>query len=293
MKKISQACLKNYSGFKTGGKAEVLLKINRRDELEKAADYLVGISFSILGKGYNTLISDRGVKGGIIVLDGEFQAIEAENCAIKAGAALSISRLLSFSWRQGLGGLEFLAGIPGTLGGALKTNCGAFGRSMSELKGSMEVYDLKRKERKIISFAEASFTYRGCRLPPEMLITGAKLSLKRADKSDILHKIKANANKKALTQPVNKKSCGCIFKNPAPGEAAGRLIEKAGMKGLNIGGAQVSSLHANFIINKNGATSEDIWKLIKKIREKVKSKWGINLEREIQLLGFTEVVGND
>ncbi len=293
MKVYRQADLKKYSGFNTGGFAERLYKINTKAELKKVFEKIAGQDFHILGQGFNTLIKEVTITTPVLVLEGNFKTIELNGCCITAGAGASLSRILRAAAGNSMTGLECLAGVPGTAGGAVMTNCGAFGKSFAEFLKNIEVFNTSSKSFENIAPASCSFGYRRCGLDRKNIITEIKLGLKRADKSDIIHNIKKCAEKKSRTQPVDKKSCGCIFKNPPAGPTAGKIIEDAGLKGSKIGGAVVSEKHANYIINDGAATSGDILELIKEIKKQVKSKFSVNLQTEIDFLGFSPEELND
>ncbi len=287
MRIINKADLRKYSGFNTGGRAEKLAEIYTKVELKKFFAEITGGNFFVIGRGFNTLINEDLIKDSIIVLKNNFEKIELRDGYLIAGAGASLGKILRISAENALGGLEFLAGIPGTAGGAVKTNCGAFGESFAGLLAEIEVFDTSTGFFENITPESCSFSYRSCGLDSKKIITEIKLSLKRADKSDIIHNITEYAEKKSRTQPLNKKSCGCVFKNPPSGPPAGQIIEEAGLKGLKIGGALVSRKHANYIINDGTASSFDILKLIKEIKKQVKSNFSVELETEIGFLGFS------
>ncbi|MGM0567736.1 MAG: UDP-N-acetylmuramate dehydrogenase [Elusimicrobiota bacterium] len=285
MKVFPDACLKKYSGFKTGGKADFLVKAGSRDDLKKIVAEFCPKPISVIGRGFNTLISERGVKGVVVVLKRDFTQISAHGSSIRAGGGALLPRILDRACNLGLSGLEFLAGVPGTAGGALITNCGACGHSLGDFVHSIEVFDCRSAGFRNLSFSEVEFSYRNASIPGKMFVTAIELGLKTEDKNYILQKIRENMDRKAKSQPLFEKSCGCIFKNPLRGPSAGELIEKCGMKGARVGGAEVSFKHANFIINKGSATSKDILALIKKIKKAVNKKYGVELHTEIKFMG--------
>ncbi len=290
MKELYDTGLSEYSGFGCGGKAELLIEIENKDELEKniIAFRESGKKWYLLGKGYNTLISDSGVKGAVLVLKGLFckLSLDSDNSTIIAGSGTVLQKLLKYSIDNELEGFEFLAGIPGTVGGAVFNNVGTPEGGIGDMVKNIEVFNIEKKGYERISKEELDFGYRKSNIPRKKIITEVVFHLKTGNKTDIIKKIKDNYNLKNRKQPVNEKSCGCIFKNPADGQvSSAKLIEMAGLKGFSIGGAQVSKVHANYIINNNGATSKDIWDLIHHIRYSVKKEFNEDLELEINLLG--------
>lgn len=277
-----------YSGYRSGGNAEILIEVDNRDELKNELLKLknAGINWHVLGMGYNTLISDKGIDGAIIRLKDEFCKVKAENASIIAGAGIPMNKLLRFCIENDLEGFEFAAGIPGTLGGSIINNSGANKKSIANCIGLIEIFNTDTFKYGEISPDDACFGYRESFFAENMIITGAIIDLKRGNKINIIKKIKNNINIKTKNQPVTEKSCGCVFKNPVKGNySAAELIDMSGLKGSVVGDAEVSRQHANFIINKKNASSSDIWELIKKIRETVVEKFDVFLELEINLLG--------
>jgi UDP-N-acetylmuramate dehydrogenase len=288
MKKYYDAPLDKYSGYRCGGNAEMLIEVEDRNDLQNVISDLKKDNYKwcLLGKGYNTLISDKGVAGAVLRLKGDFGDIEMKDNYIKTGAGVDLARLLKVSVENELSGLEFLAGIPGTIGAAVYGNCGTKKESVGDLISEIEIYDTVSGLFKRLENKDVGFGYRNCSLAGNIIVTEAVFKLKTDNKTDIINKIRQNIELKNSRQPVSSKSCGCVFKNPDNGRtAAAELIQSAGLSGMSIGGAQVSDLHVNFIVNKNNATSSDIWELIKKIRNIIKDKYGIELELEINLLG--------
>ncbi len=293
--KIKQICsntrfnvaLAPYTTFRIGGKAWALCEAVNLKELRELVAYLniEHIPYFVLGNGSNILVSDSGFRGVVIRLKGEFEKLNSKKDGlIIAGAGVSISRLLRYCVENGLGGLEFLAGIPGTVGGALFMNAGAFGGEIADKVAEVMIVnpsgDVILKERK-----ELNFSYRKMHLNKGAVITTVSFSLEACNKEEIKNRISFYIQRKKQSQPVNCLSAGCVFKNPE-GDYAGALIEKAGLKGKRIGDAIVSEIHANFIINKGNSSASDVMALINLIKNKVKAKDGIELEPEIQFLGF-------
>lgn len=288
MKKIIDADLSKYSGFRCGGSADILIEVENKYELKDAINSMEKEkkNWYFLGKGYNTLISDKGVRGVVLILGGSFSDITIKENCIVAGAGASLGEILKISVEKELAGLEFLAGIPGTVGGAIAGNSGTSKRSISDVVQEIEIFKSSTNSYKRLKNKEIGFAYRSCNLGNLDIITESVFNLKTACKTDIINKIKQNSDLKNKSQPVTDKNCGCVFKNVDAGETSvSKLIEMAGLKGFRIGGAEVSRRHANFIINTGKATSNDIWELIKKVKNTVKQKFNKNLELELNLLG--------
>jgi UDP-N-acetylmuramate dehydrogenase len=275
-----------YTTFKIGGKAWAFCDVADLEELKKLVSYLnhEQIPYFVLGNGSNILVNDSGFKGVVIRLKGEFERLSNENTLIMAGAGVPISRLLSCCVKNGFSGLEFLAGIPGTVGGAVFMNAGAFGGEVSDRVEKVKLVSpsgevlLKEKQ-------ELRFSYRKMHLSNCSIITHVWFRMDVDTREKVRERISFYLKRKMKTQPINHYSAGCIFKNPA-GDYAGSLIEKAGLKGKSIGDAMISELHANFIINKGNSTASDVMALIKMVRDKVETKYGIKLNPEIKFIGF-------
>jgi len=233
-----------------------------------------------LGGGTNTIFSDQPTSRPVLKLGKNFHRFDREGDLIHAGAAAALASLLSFSREEGLSGLEDLAGIPGTVGGAIRMNAGTGGWGIMDSVSAVELVDASGV--RTLDRAQIAYTYRHTDLSAAAVVTGVWLKLKGEPPQVIARKIAANLERRK-SQPKGA-SCGCIFKNPS-GESAGKLIDQAGLKGRRIGGAVISEAHANFIINDAGATSADILALMALMRETVKTKFGIVLEEEVRIIG--------
>lgn len=281
--------LKDYTSFGIGGPADCLITVETAAELKKllalANDYQQ--SLFLLGKGTNVLVSDQGVQGVVIRLAGEFTQAEVRGNELIAGAASSISSLLRLSIQHTLSGLEFLVGLPGSLGGAVYMNAGSMNLGIGSLVKEVHLlypdgsYGIKSRE-------DLNFSYRRSALAEGETITRIVLQLRRSEsKEDILSKIKEGYAYRVNHQPLKEKSAGCIFKNP-PGGSAGRLIDLTGLKGFSIGDAQVSNLHANFFINRHRASCDQVLRLMDLVRKKVCQFCGLALEPEVLVWGISE-----
>jgi len=277
--------LKNYTTFKIGGKAKYFFTAKTKEDLVKAiaAAKELKLPFFILGGGGNILVSDQGFKGVVIKIENTKYKIQ--NAKIIAEAGMSLGELTNTLIKKGLSGLEWIVGIPGTVGGAVYGNAGAFGKSMEDVVKEVEVLDSKNLKIEKFKNKDCKFTYRSSifKYKKNLIVLSAKLQLKKRKKKEIENKIKKYLEYKKKNHPRDYSSAGSIFKNPM-GHFAGELIEKAGLKGKRIGKAKISAEHANFIVNLGGASAEDVKKLINLAKKSVKKKFKINLEEEIQFL---------
>ncbi len=239
------------------------------------------------------MFSDDGFDGLVIVLDGDFKNINIDKSSgyCEFGGAVSLAKALNEALNNNLAGLEFCAGIPGTVGGAVKMNAGRKTRWMSSVLLSVKVINQNTEVEELSVFGD-EWDYRTSPFLDELVIS-ATLSLDFAS-DDEINQIRKEIDQmnehRRATQPVSKASCGSVFKNPE-GKSAGELIESCDLKGVSIGGAKVSDLHANFIVNENNATANDVVALIEKIQQAVYDKAGIKLEPELKFIGFSEEVG--
>lgn len=278
--------LARYSTFKIGGPADLYIEPRDVDELLKLLEYLRSkeIDFIILGNGSNVLISDEGYRGAVINLEACLNFVNVQNEYVAAGAGVKLAKFVDFCIENGFKGVEMLAGIPGTLGGAIVMNAGAYSGEISNYLVDVDVVkDLNlvklRKE-------ECGFGYRTSNLAGYIVIQ-ARFKFPHGDVNEMKRIRREVLIKRKETQPIDFPNVGSIFKNPL-GNFAGKLIEEAGLKGVQIGGAQISEKHANFIVNKGNATAADVLELIRLAQNKVYEKFGIKLELEIKLIGFKE-----
>lgn len=276
--------LNKYTTFKIGGPADYFLEPLDRADLINLIKYLNEINYPyvIMGNGSNVLISDNGFRGCVINLEYGFNRIKIEDTKVYAEAGIKLSKLVDVCIENSLVGLENLAGIPGTLGGAIIMNAGAYGSEISDHVTQVEV--LVDNKIKLLTKKQCGFSYRKSNLEKSIVVS-ASFILTKGDKVKAKEKRRELILKRNESQPVNLPNAGSIFKNPE-GNFAGKLIEEAGLKGVTIGGAKVSEKHANFIVNYNNATADDVIKLISLIQEEVFTQFGVKLELEIKLLGF-------
>lgn len=276
--------LKDYSTYRTGGKADFLCECGSREEILKALNYAKAkdMDWLVIGGGSNILFGDSGYRGLVII--NKIEGVEISNNLVTVGAGLLMSKFITGISLEGLTGLEFMAGIPGTVGGAVIGNAGAWGHEISEkiekivvIEGNEEIKEIKLKD--------INFSYRRSSLSDtDYTVVSVTFRLNKGKPDVIKEKMREYIKKKADSQPKGL-SCGSYFKNPKT-KPAGLLIEELGFKGKRVGGAQVSKDHANFIINTGDASSSDIYRLAQMIKKKVKTEFGIILLEEVKYVGI-------
>ena len=274
--------------FRTGGKAEAFLRILDEEELCMLMPWILkeNVPCMVIGGGSNLLVKDNRLRGIVVRLAGKLSELRFESSPgthILAGAGLSIKDFLLWCKVQSLAGMEFLAGIPGTLGGAMSMNAGAFGKEICEhvLRVHMVTpTGLKRH----LTKAELRFSYRKLEIEMGNLITHICFEMEKGSEKKISQRLAGFLKQRKETQPLEFPSAGSVFKNPS-GDFAGRLIEEAGLKGTRVGGAMISEKHANFIVNTGNASSREILALIDLAKKRVKEDFGVRLELEVQVVG--------
>jgi UDP-N-acetylmuramate dehydrogenase len=272
-----------YTWFKIGGPAQYFVQPRNVDELVGVVRCCrdLQLPVRVLGGGSNVLVRDEGVSGVVIRISGEgFSGISVDGSTIRCGSGAMLSQLISQSVKAGLAGLETLAGIPGTVGGALHGNAGGRGGDIGQFVKSVTVLTAKG-EQVTRAEDELSFAYRQSSID-ELAILEAVFQLQPDDPDEIIRRMRTLWIMKKATQPLSFQSAGCIFKNPR-GISAGALIEQAGLKGTRIGEAEISDRHANFIVAHPGAKSDDVLRLIDLARSKVGEQFGVDLELEINI----------
>ena len=280
--------LSSYSWFNLGGPAEYFFKPKNQEQLIEflKENKKNRLKLTILGAGSNLLIRDKGIRGVVIKLGLPFSEIKlVEQDTIEAGAAALDRKVSNFAKENGVGNLEFLSCIPGSLGGAIVMNSGCYGNDISKVLSSIKVIDLRNCKEKEIKRDEIKFFYRGSNLPDELIITSVKLKGKKQLKELIEKKQNELIQKKKLTQPSQVKTCGSTFKNFNDNQKAWQLIKQSGCDSFKEGDAEVSKKHCNFFVNNGKANASDIEKLINRVKETVKKKTGIDLELEIKIIG--------
>ena len=272
--------------FRVGGNVSVLVKPKCVSEVKILCDFISEnkIKSILLGKGSNVVISDDGYDGAVISLS-EMSAVEISENMITVGAGASMFNLAVAAEKAELSGLEFAHGIPGSVGGGAYMNAGAYGGEMCQVITNVICYDRERGALLDLTNDECKFSYRHSVFQEnkDLEILFVKLALQKGDRSEIRAKMDEYKAKRAAAQPLEYPSAGSTFKRPV-GHFAGKLIEDAGLKGFKIGGAQVSEKHAGFVINRGGATADDIKKIVEHIQKEVKEKFDVALECEIEFI---------
>ena len=278
--------LAKHTHFGIGGDATAYIEISTVSELSALARFHKqwDVPIAVIGRGSNLLVSDTGFKGIGVRLVGELATSEVDRNVVSVGAGLALPALSKTMSQRGLSGVEFAFGIPGSVGGALIMNAGAWGSSFGDVVTNVTVMN---DAGDIINLThdEAQFEYRHSGLETYFCVTGAMLALEPGDVDTITERMQTLFKQKIETQPFVEENAGCMFKNP-PGDSAGRLIDISGLKGYRIGGAEVSTVHGNFILNIDNATAEDVLKLVAYIQQQVRDQTGISLQTEVKRLGF-------
>jgi UDP-N-acetylmuramate dehydrogenase len=277
--------LAELTSFRIGGPADLFVAVEDETELmhAKAAAYRAGAPCFCLGAGTNLLVSDRGMRGLVVRLGEGFGKIEIDDTRVTAGAAASFGKLVEDAVERGLAGLEFGEGIPGTVGGGLVMNAGAFGGEIAKVVTLVHGVT-EAGEALALTRDDVKFAYRRTELPHHFIITRVDFQLGHGDREQLLARVAELRARRASRQPRGVPNAGSIFKNP-PGNFAGKLLEGAGLKGTRLGGAAFSEQHANFIVNLGGAQAAEVRALIDMARVKVREQSGVLLEPEVRLVG--------
>lgn len=278
--------LARHTSFRLGGPADAIVLPQDLDQLRRVLELArrLDIPIFVLGNGTNLIVRDKGIRGLVVKTTGGFQDLRFRGPAVWAGAGLSLAELSSACADRSLTGLEFAEGIPGTVGGAVVMNAGAYDGEMAQLvsgvqfvgyDGTVELYDGQAMR----------FGYRSSALQDRpVIVTGAQFTLKGGDHEDIRARMIDLSERRRQRQPLHLPSAGSVFRRP-PGHFAGKLIQDAGMQGARVGGATVSLKHAGFIVNDGGATASDVLALIHLVQEKVKESFGVELQVEVKVVG--------
>lgn len=278
--------LAKLTSFRIGGPADLFVELDTPGQLEELIEYCQEkeIPWFFMGRGSNLLVRDKGIRGVVIRLGRQFSYVKVEGRRLRAGAATPLSMVAEIAARHSLAGLEFASGIPGSLGGAVFMNAGAYGGEMQQVVQEVEVY-LPGRGRRVLAREDLRFGYRYSILQEEQMIAlAALLELTSGESGAIRAKMSDFNSIRKNKQPLTLPSAGSVFKRPE-GYYAGTLIQEAGLKGVRIGDAQVSEKHAGFIVNLGQATAEDVLALITLIRDEVRRKFGVNLEPELRVVG--------
>lgn len=281
--------MKNHTSFKVGGNADIFIEPDNANELVEFIRYAKenNIPYYIMGNGTNMLVSDEGIRGAVIKLGDKISSVEVVDDKVIAQCGAKLPDVANIAAEYSLTGLEFACGIPGSIGGTVAMNAGAYENEMKDVVESVEVLD-SNLQYKVLQSKEMEFGYRKSAISKyNYIVLGCTFNLKKGSKSDIKALMDEYTERRQNKQPLDMPSAGSIFKRPE-GYYAGKLIEDAGLRGMTIGGAQVSEKHCGFIINKGDATARDIYNLIKHIQKTIYERFGVKLETEVKLIGKFE-----
>lgn len=288
MEVLARESLARYTTLKIGGQATKFCQPNSTEELVELLANLKqqGEPWYVIGGGSNMLISSEGVEGTVIRTAQMTKVTQLDSNVIEAGAGARLPHLARQAAALGLAGFEFAVGIPGTVGGGIIMNAGAHGSCVADLIESVTIYDTVLENVRTLANDELDFQYRKSKLDPKLqVVLSARFKLKHDLPDTIESRIKANEEYRMRTQPIGWPNAGSTFKNPDPKHGAGYLLDQAGAKGLSFGKAAVSAVHANFVINLGGATSEDVATLMKRMQESVYNTFQVKLQPEWKCLG--------
>ncbi len=280
--------LSKHTTFRIGGPADYYLYPKDLEDLCAVLDFCLreGMPRFVIGNGSNILVADRGVRGAVIDLSKTFQNLSSRDNVLNAGAGVSLASMLKFCTERGLSGFEPLLGIPGQIGGCVRVNAGAFGTEIKDCLQSIRVLDasgtLEKKERE-----EITMGYRYTDIPDSSIVVEARFVFREGNPMEMEILQEGYLRKRQEKQPLSLPSAGSVFKRPE-GDYAGRLIEEAGCKGMRIGDALVSRKHANFIVNCQFASAEDVMRLVDEVKKRVFQRFGVDLELEIIRVGFED-----
>lgn len=269
----------------TGGPARFLARPTTTAELAAVLAWASGddLRVAVIGLGSNLLVADEGYDGVALRLEGELAAIEIEGATVRAGGGASLAAIVRRATEAGLAGIEFGCAIPGTVGGAVRMNAGAYGSEIRDVLGTAEVVSAAGTRRG--GPDDLDLSYRHSNVRSSEVVAAAVLRLERGVRDEIRARVRELQRRRSESQPRKARTFGSVFKNPAEGRGAGALIEACGLKGHAIGGARISTVHANFIENAGDARSADVAALVTLARASVRERFGIDLEHEVELLG--------
>jgi UDP-N-acetylmuramate dehydrogenase len=279
--------LANHTTIKIGGPADLFIEPSSIENLEKAMGVILdaGVKWTVIGRGSNLLVSDNGIEGVVIKLGSGLSEVEVNGTEVKVGSGASIVALAMTMSRKSLAGLEFASGIPGSVGGAVYMNAGAHGSDISKiLKKAHILFEDGKME--WLTAVEMQFSYRTSILQKQRpgIVLEALFKLENGEKEVIMAEIKKNKDYRKVTQPWDSPCAGSIFRNPLP-NYAGQLVEGAGLKGYSIGGAKISEMHGNFIVNAGNAKAKDVLDLIEYVKKTILTNEGIKMETEVEIIG--------
>lgn len=278
--------LKDYTTFGIGGEADALLKPTCEQELKNILkiNHENGIKTTVIGRGSNLLISDKGIRGAVIVLADNYDKIEVDGDIITAFAGTSLNETALFAIEENLTGMEEISGIPGSIGGAVAMNAGAYGGEIKDICLLVKAFDFEGNEYEFTN-TEMNFSYRHSKIfEQDLIVSSASFKLKQGIHDEIVEKYQDYTSRRTSKQPLDRKSAGSTFKRPV-GSYASKLIDECGLRGYRKGQCQVSEKHCGFIINVDKATCTDMLAFIEEVSKIVNEKTGFVLEREVKLIG--------
>ena len=278
--------LKDYTTFGIGGEADALLKPTCEQELKNILkiNHENGIKTTVIGRGSNLLISDKGIRGAVIVLADNYDKIEVDGDIITALAGTSLNETALFAIEENLTGMEEISGIPGSIGGAVAMNAGAYGGEIKDICLLVKAFDFEGNEYEFTN-TEMNFSYRHSKIfEQDLIVSSASFKLKKGIHDEIVEKYQDYTSRRVSKKPLDRKSAGSTFKRPV-GSYASKLIDECGLRGYRKGQCQVSEKHCGFIINVNNATCTDMLAFIEEVSKIVNEKTGFVLEREVKLIG--------
>lgn len=285
---IEQERLARHTSYRIGGKADLFLVCHSYHALRRTIDVLgeEGVPWVIIGKGSNLLVSDDGYRGAVVTLGREFtrMVVADDGVTLTVGAGVILARLVNEALTRGLTGLEFAVGIPGTVGGAVSMNAG----TRTDWMGAVVTDVLTLKPGgglRHYAHDDVTWSYRSCSLPRDEIVLEVTVKLAPGDKSKIRSRMEQSLDRRRKTQPLGGACCGSVFKNP-PDMSVGKMVEDCGLKGFSVGGAEVSPIHGNFIVNTGTARAADVAAVIQRVHEEVRKTYGVELQPEVKFLGF-------
>lgn len=278
--------LKDYTTWGIGGPADVLVKVKNENQLTQLLIFnnKNNIRTTVIGLGSNLLITDKGIRGCVLVLADNYDDIKLNGTELSVLAGTSLNKAAKYSIAHGLTGMEEISGIPGSVGGAVSMNAGAYGKEIKDVCISVKAFDLSGNEYNFTN-DQMNFSYRHSKIfDQDLIVSSATFKLENDDKNEALEKYEDYTNRRETKQPLDKKSAGSTFKRPE-GSYASKLIDECGLRGYRVGDCQVSEKHCGFIINAGEATSADMLAFIEEVAGIVYDKTGFKLEREVKLIG--------
>lgn len=278
--------MRHHTTLKVGGKADLFIEPTNEEELKKVIQLLIkyNIKYYIIGRGSNVLVKDEGITGAVIKISDKFKGIEKNGTILTIKAGTPVAEVAKYAYKYELTGFEFASGIPGTIGGAVVMNAGAYGGEMKDVIKLVKLIDDKGNIQ-TFTLEDMAFSYRKSIITEksEYVVLSVELQLENGNKKDIFNEMNIRAQKRSSSQPLEKCNCGSTFKRPY-GYFAGQLIEECGLKGYTYKGVEVSSKHAGFIVNNGQSTATDMLTVINYVKKEVYNKFGVQLEEEVKIL---------